>query len=164
MRSFCIAPRCQALSISICITINILLLKIVSWNLLFYLVLFSSVVCRMRISSTHMLTLIHTMNYPKKPGFNLYQSLHCAYITYSVKTWFFKPLSIAVGNRGIAYIPRWTKTKLIYLSEKCTLHSKKTFPTNWRTGQISLYWKTWAFFYLKLFRKLLLVFWKDVLI
>ena len=83
---------------TICKTINILTLKIVSWNLLFYLVLFSSVVCRMRISSTHMLTLIHTMNYPKKTGFNLYQSLHCAYITYSVKTWFFKTLSIAVGN------------------------------------------------------------------
>ena len=29
-----------------------------------------------------------TMNYPKKPGLNLYQSLHCAYITYSVKIWF----------------------------------------------------------------------------
>ena len=32
----------------------------------------------------------HTMNYPKKPGFNLYQSRHCAYITYSEKTWFLK--------------------------------------------------------------------------
>ena len=30
------------------------------------------------------------MNYPKKSGFNLYQSRHCAYITYSVKTWFLK--------------------------------------------------------------------------
>ena len=29
-----------------------------------------------------------TMNYPKKPGFNLYQSRHCAYKTYSLKTWF----------------------------------------------------------------------------
>ena len=26
-----------------------------------------------------------TINYPKKPGFNLYQLRHCAYITYSVK-------------------------------------------------------------------------------
>ena len=34
------------------------------------------------------------MNYPKKPGFNLYQSRHCAYITYSVKTWFLKILSL----------------------------------------------------------------------
>ena len=25
------------------------------------------------------------MNYPKKTGFNLYKSRHCAYITYSVK-------------------------------------------------------------------------------
>ena len=36
----------------------------------------------------------HTMNYPKKKGFNLYQSRHCAYITYSVKTWFLKILSV----------------------------------------------------------------------
>ena len=39
-----------------------------------------------------------TMNYPKKPGFNLYQSRHRvvtnrAYITYSVKAWFLKNLS-----------------------------------------------------------------------
>ena len=34
------------------------------------------------------------MNYPKKPGFNLYRSRHCAYITYSVKTWCLKNLSI----------------------------------------------------------------------
>ena len=34
------------------------------------------------------------MHYPKKPGFNLYQSRHCAYLTYSVKTWFLKILSI----------------------------------------------------------------------
>ena len=34
------------------------------------------------------------MNYPKKPGFNLYASRHCAYITYSVKTWFLKSLSV----------------------------------------------------------------------
>ena len=33
-----------------------------------------------------------TMNYPKKPGFNLYESRYCAYITYSVKTWFLKIL------------------------------------------------------------------------
>ena len=30
------------------------------------------------------------MNYPKKTGFNLYQSRHCVYITYSVKNWFLK--------------------------------------------------------------------------
>ena len=29
----------------------------------------------------------------KKTGFNMYQSRHCAYITYSVKTWFVKILS-----------------------------------------------------------------------
>ena len=34
------------------------------------------------------------MNYHKKPGFNLYQSRHCAYMTYSVKTWFSKVLSV----------------------------------------------------------------------
>ena len=39
---------------------------------------------------------LHTMNYPKKPGFNLYQSRHCACITYSVKTWFFKILSVCL--------------------------------------------------------------------
>ena len=30
------------------------------------------------------------MHYPKKTGFNLYQLRHCAYITYSFKTWFLK--------------------------------------------------------------------------
>ena len=35
-----------------------------------------------------------TMNNPKKPGFNLYQSRHCAYITSSVKNWFLKNLSV----------------------------------------------------------------------
>ena len=35
------------------------------------------------------------MNYPKKTGFNLYQSRHCAYITYTVKTWFLKILSVS---------------------------------------------------------------------
>ena len=35
-----------------------------------------------------------TMNYPKKTGFNLYQSRYCAFITYSVKTWFLKNLSV----------------------------------------------------------------------
>ena len=35
------------------------------------------------------------MNYLKKTGFNLYQSRHCAYITYSVKTWFLKILSVS---------------------------------------------------------------------
>ena len=36
------------------------------------------------------------MNYPKKPGFDLYQSRYCAYITYSGKTWFLKVLSVPV--------------------------------------------------------------------
>ena len=35
-----------------------------------------------------------TMNYLKKPSFNLYQFWHCAYKTYSVKTWFLKNLCI----------------------------------------------------------------------
>ena len=34
------------------------------------------------------------MNYPKKPGFNKYQSRHCASIIYRVKTWFLKNLSV----------------------------------------------------------------------
>ena len=34
------------------------------------------------------------MNYPKKTCFNPYQSQHCTYITYSVKTWFLKNLSV----------------------------------------------------------------------
>ena len=38
-----------------------------------------------------------TMNYSKKKtGFNLYQSRHCAYITYSVNTWFYKILSVTL--------------------------------------------------------------------
>ena len=35
------------------------------------------------------------MNYSIKSGFNLYQSRHCAYITYTVKTWFLKNLSVS---------------------------------------------------------------------
>ena len=35
------------------------------------------------------------MNDPKKLGFNLYQSRHCAYIMYSVTTWFLKNLYVA---------------------------------------------------------------------
>ena len=35
------------------------------------------------------------MNYPKKTAFNLlFQSRHCSYIIYSVKTWFLKILSV----------------------------------------------------------------------
>ena len=41
------------------------------------------------------------MNYPKKPGFNLYQWQQCAYITCSVKTWFLKILSLAVAELSI---------------------------------------------------------------
>ena len=43
------------------------------------------------------------MNYPKKPGFNLYQSRHCAYITYGVKTWFLKILSVLLINLIIIF-------------------------------------------------------------
>ena len=32
----------------------------------------------------------HTMIYPKKPGLNQYQRRYWAYITYCLKTWFFK--------------------------------------------------------------------------
>ena len=35
------------------------------------------------------------MHYPKKPDLNLYQSRHCAYITYRVKTCFLKILSVS---------------------------------------------------------------------
>ena len=35
-----------------------------------------------------------TMHYPKKPGFNQYQSRHCAYIIFSVKTWFKKNIFV----------------------------------------------------------------------
>ena len=35
------------------------------------------------------------MNYPQKTGFNWYQTRHCAYITYSEKTWFLKILSVS---------------------------------------------------------------------
>ena len=42
-----------------------------------------------------MLHTYNAMNYTKKLGFNLYQSRHCAYITYSVKTWFLKILTVS---------------------------------------------------------------------
>ena len=49
---------------------------------------FFSLLTIVYIICTSKFTYIHTMNYPKKPGFNLCQSRHCAYITYCVKTWF----------------------------------------------------------------------------
>ena len=75
------------------------------------------------------------MNYPKKPGFNLYQLRHCACIKYSVKTWFLKNLSVCQsvyifaknsngftkktgeenhkeGKRGIEINLKWTLTRL----------------------------------------------------
>ena len=42
------------------------------------------------------------MNYPKKTGYNLYQSRHRAYITYSVKTWFLKILSVSIETQKIS--------------------------------------------------------------
>ena len=69
---------------------------------------------------------ISTMNYPKKTGFNLFQSRHCAYITYSVITWFFKILSVHhiisyihntyIYNDGLVKVPRGAfdrETKLV---------------------------------------------------
>ena len=41
-------------------------------------------------------SVLSTMNYPKIPGFNLHQSRYCAYITYIVKTWFLKILSVSL--------------------------------------------------------------------
>ena len=43
------------------------------------------------------------MSYPKKPGFKLYQSRHYAYITYSVKTWFFTNLSVLAQKAMSVY-------------------------------------------------------------
>ena len=43
------------------------------------------------------------MNYPKKPGFNLYQSRHCAYTTYSLKTWLLKSLSLYQKMANVAW-------------------------------------------------------------
>ena len=43
------------------------------------------------------------MNHPKKPGFNLYQSRHCAYVTYSVKTWFLKILSVTFATLSFRF-------------------------------------------------------------
>ena len=38
---------------------------------------------------------LNTKNYPKNPGFNLYQLRHCAYILYSVITWFLTNISVS---------------------------------------------------------------------
>ena len=48
--------------------------------------------------------LLNTMNYAKKTGFNIYESRHCAYITYSVKTWFLKNLSVYKTNLDISVL------------------------------------------------------------
>ena len=47
------------------------------------------------------------MNYPKKTGFNLYQSQHCN-ITYRVKTWFLKNLSLFKSLKVHWIIPKKT--------------------------------------------------------
>ena len=46
------------------------------------------------------------MNYPKKPGFNLNQSRHCAYTTYSVKTWLLKILSVYARKGKMSFITK----------------------------------------------------------
>ena len=51
----------------------------------------SSALCR----ATGEPIMAGTMNYPKKTCFNLFQSRHCSYILYSVKTWFLKILSVS---------------------------------------------------------------------
>ena len=51
-------------------------------------------------------THLTTMNYPKKTSFNLYQSRHWAYLTYSVKTWFLKILSVFLKKQ-------WSIPKII---------------------------------------------------
>ena len=55
-----------------------------------------------------------TMNYPKKPGFNHYQSPHCAYITYSVKTWFLKKFSVPMSS-GIVSLERVYTPSTFYM-------------------------------------------------
>ena len=51
------------------------------------------------------------MTYPKKTGFNLYQSRHCAYITYSVKPGFEK-LSLYI----------WKSMNIVKISPFFDLH------------------------------------------
>ena len=43
-----------------------------------------------------------TMKFPKKPGFKLHQSRHCAYITYSVKTWVLKSLPVVLCTKSFS--------------------------------------------------------------
>ena len=78
-------------------------------------------------------SILCTMNYSKKPGFNLYQSRHCAYIIYSVKTW--KNLSVfekhsyfyeKPGSTGHFSVPEPSSQgavrvifRSIYLSKSC---------------------------------------------
>ena len=53
--------------------------------------------------------LTHTFNYnelSQKTSFNLYQSRHWAYLTYSVKTWFLKILSVFLKKQ-------WSIPKII---------------------------------------------------
>ena len=52
----------------------------------------------------------YTKNYPKKSGFNLYQSRHCACITYSVKTWFLKNLYVCDSSFVIGFAYHQSKT------------------------------------------------------
>ena len=50
---------------------------------------------------------------PKKTGFNLYKSRHCAYTTYSVKTCFLKNLSVR---------------KSLSISKTCSFHNNSFSP------------------------------------
>ena len=53
-----------------------------------------------------------TMNYPKNPGFILYQSRHCEYITYSAQIWVLKNISVASRIR-IPDPPKWNGSERI---------------------------------------------------
>ena len=66
----------------------------------------------------------NTVNYPKKPGFNLHESRNCALTAYSVKTWF---LSTYVTGRkerdnkkeeNYKYCRKWVEKKTINKTKK----------------------------------------------
>jgi len=76
---------------------------------------------------------LHTVNYPKKPGFNLYQSRHCAYITYSVKTWFLKILSVHqqkfLDNWAVFFHMKKLSLKILKFSSSDFFKILKTLPS-----------------------------------
>ena len=60
----------------------------------------------------------------QKPGLNLYQSRHCSYITYSVKTWVLKILSVCEMMAKLKFYSREISMQSFFLSGYMLMKAK----------------------------------------